>query len=109
MLHVHVNNHWTAEWWSEYGASAPNLRAFAVKILSLTCSASGCERNWSVFENVNFSFYLILDSYKLIVALKLIMFMIVAMQLHTKGRNRLAQQRMNSYICEVQSGVEASL
>ncbi|XP_033130006.1 uncharacterized protein LOC103873614 isoform X2 [Brassica rapa] len=39
-----------AEWWSCYGSSAPNLRSFAVKILSLTCSATGCEINWSVFQ-----------------------------------------------------------
>ena len=35
-----------------YGHSAPNLQQLAIKILSLTCSASGCERNWSVFEHV---------------------------------------------------------
>ena len=43
----------TAEWWTLFGASAPNLKKFAVKVLSLTCSASGCERNWSIFENVS--------------------------------------------------------
>jgi len=42
-----------ADWWSTYGSSAPNLRDFAVKVLSLTCSASGCERNWSVFQHVS--------------------------------------------------------
>ncbi|TYK04089.1 uncharacterized protein E5676_scaffold2119G00230 [Cucumis melo var. makuwa] len=36
---------------------------------SLTCSASGCERNWSVFE-----------------------------QLHSKKRNRLAQSRLNDLV-----------
>ncbi|KAL7592086.1 hypothetical protein Lser_V15G34130 [Lactuca serriola] len=40
------------EWWMQYGASAPTLKKFAVKVLSLTCSWSGCERNWSVFEHV---------------------------------------------------------
>ncbi|RVW59019.1 hypothetical protein CK203_107797 [Vitis vinifera] len=40
-----------AEWWAAYGASAPNLQKFAMKVLNLTCSASGCERNWSIFEN----------------------------------------------------------
>ncbi|RVW23767.1 hypothetical protein CK203_097587 [Vitis vinifera] len=39
-----------AEWWAAYGASAPNLQKFAMKVLNLTCSASGCERNWSIFE-----------------------------------------------------------
>ncbi|KAL0801924.1 hypothetical protein Bca101_057100 [Brassica carinata] len=58
-----------AEWWSCYGSSAPNLKSFAVKILSLTCSATGCERNWSVFQ-----------------------------LLHTKKRNRLAQHRLNNMV-----------
>ncbi|XP_013614699.1 PREDICTED: uncharacterized protein LOC106320900 [Brassica oleracea var. oleracea] len=57
------------DWWSSYGSSAPNLRDFAVKVLSLTCSASGCERNWSVFQH-----------------------------LHTKKRNRLAQSRLNDMV-----------
>ncbi|WOL01680.1 hypothetical protein Cni_G10397 [Canna indica] len=39
-----------AQWWRMYGHSAPNLQQLAIRILSLTCSASGCERNWSVFE-----------------------------------------------------------
>ena len=58
-----------ADWWATNGASAPNLRQFAIKVLSLTCSASGCERNWSVFEN-----------------------------LHTKRRNRLAQSKLNDLV-----------
>eukprot|EP00261_Vitis_vinifera_P035317 XP_019076560.1 PREDICTED: uncharacterized protein LOC104879951 [Vitis vinifera] len=29
-----------AEWWAAYGASAPNLQKFAMKVLNLTCSAS---------------------------------------------------------------------
>ncbi|XP_042420139.1 uncharacterized protein LOC122008462 [Zingiber officinale] len=41
-----------AEWWECYGANTPELQKFAIKVLSLTCSASGCERNWSVFEQV---------------------------------------------------------
>ena len=39
-----------AKWWSLYGSSTPNLQQLAIKILSLTCSACGCEHNWSVFE-----------------------------------------------------------
>ncbi|XP_056848411.1 uncharacterized protein LOC130498807 [Raphanus sativus] len=58
-----------ADWWSTYGSSAPNLRDFAVKVLSLTCSATGCERNWGVFQ-----------------------------LLHTKRRNRLAQGRLNDMV-----------
>ncbi|XP_058002223.1 uncharacterized protein LOC110636882 [Hevea brasiliensis] len=41
-----------ATWWLTYGAITPNLRNFAVKLFSLTCSASGCERNWSIFEHL---------------------------------------------------------
>jgi len=40
-----------------------------MKILSLTCSATGCERNWSTFD-----------------------------QVHTKRRNRLEQQRLNALV-----------
>ncbi|XP_033145217.1 uncharacterized protein LOC103863882 [Brassica rapa] len=58
-----------AEWWSCYGSSAPNLRSFAVKILSMTCSATGCERNCSDFQ-----------------------------LLHTKKRNRLAQHWLNNMV-----------
>ncbi|XP_065856458.1 uncharacterized protein [Euphorbia lathyris] len=58
-----------ADWWTCYGASTPTLRNFAVKVLSLTCSASGCERNWSMFEHV-----------------------------HTKKRNKLAQERLNDLV-----------
>ncbi|CAN1164041.1 hypothetical protein LINPERPRIM_LOCUS32962, partial [Linum perenne] len=47
----------------------PELQKFAVRILSLTCSASGCERNWSVFERV-----------------------------HSKKRNRLLQKKMNDIV-----------
>ncbi|RDX60943.1 hypothetical protein CR513_60875, partial [Mucuna pruriens] len=40
-----------------------------MRILSLTCSATGCERNWSTFD-----------------------------QVHTKRRNRLEQQRLNALV-----------
>ncbi|RZB97055.1 putative RING-type E3 ubiquitin transferase C3H69 isoform B [Glycine soja] len=39
-----------AQWWLSYGLSTPNLQHLAIKILILTCSASGCECNWSFFE-----------------------------------------------------------
>ncbi|KAJ9544552.1 LOW QUALITY PROTEIN: hypothetical protein OSB04_024259 [Centaurea solstitialis] len=58
-----------AEWWSQYGAETPTLQKFAVKVLSLTCSSSGCERNWSVFEH-----------------------------LHSKKRNQLEQQKLNDLV-----------
>ncbi|KAI3845230.1 hypothetical protein MKX03_024888 [Papaver bracteatum] len=39
-----------ALWWKSYGDSAPELQRLVVRILSSTCSASVCERNWSIFE-----------------------------------------------------------
>ena len=41
-----------AQWWDSYGDHCPELQNFAVRILSLTCSSSGAERNWSTFERV---------------------------------------------------------
>ncbi|KAL4584188.1 hypothetical protein LXL04_008780 [Taraxacum kok-saghyz] len=58
-----------AKWWMQYGASSPTLKKFAVKVLSLTCSSSGCERNWSVFEHI-----------------------------HSKKRNRLERQKLNDLV-----------
>lgn len=54
------------EWWLTYGCGAKNLQKLAIRVLSQTCSASGCERNWSLFEHI-----------------------------HSKKRNRLEHQRMN--------------
>ncbi|XP_058729233.1 uncharacterized protein LOC131601436 [Vicia villosa] len=60
------------QWWDTYGTEAPNLQKLAIWILSQTCSASGCERNWSVFEHI-----------------------------HSKKRNRLEHQKLNDlvYVC----------
>ncbi|KAL4377320.1 hypothetical protein GQ457_02G039950 [Hibiscus cannabinus] len=58
-----------ADWWACYGSATPTLQQFTVKILSLTYSASGCERNWSTFE-----------------------------QIYTKKRNRLTQSRLNDLV-----------
>ncbi|KAM0918616.1 hypothetical protein ACQ4PT_008738 [Festuca glaucescens] len=55
-----------ASWWRLYGGGAPDLQRMAVRILSLTSSSSGCERNWSTFESI-----------------------------HTKKRNRLTIERMD--------------
>ncbi|XP_028101585.1 uncharacterized protein LOC114300901 [Camellia sinensis] len=41
----------TVDWWASYGSKTPNLQTFAIKVLNLTCSSLGCERNWSVFEH----------------------------------------------------------
>ncbi|XP_042433028.1 uncharacterized protein LOC122019640 [Zingiber officinale] len=59
------------EWWECYKANTPELQKFTIKVLSLTYSASGCERNWSVFE-----------------------------QFTAKKRNRLAQQSLNDLVFE---------
>ncbi|WJX29351.1 hypothetical protein P8452_18003 [Trifolium repens] len=58
-----------AEWWKRYGAKTPNLQLLAIKILSLTCSPSGCERNWSAFEHI-----------------------------HSKKRNRLEHQKLQDLV-----------
>nr|KYP48765.1 hypothetical protein KK1_029567 [Cajanus cajan] len=58
-----------AQWWRMYGSDTPYLQQLAIRILSLTCSASGCERNWSVFE-----------------------------QVHTKRRNRLEHKRLHDLV-----------
>ncbi|XP_062081192.1 uncharacterized protein LOC133785996 [Humulus lupulus] len=57
------------EWWIQFGDGTPELQKFAIKVLGLTCSSSGCERNWSTFN-----------------------------QVHTKRRNRLPTLRMNSLV-----------
>ncbi|XP_021320513.1 uncharacterized protein LOC8057237 [Sorghum bicolor] len=58
-----------ASWWWLYGTEVPALQKMATRILSLTSSSSGCERNWSVFEAV-----------------------------HTKKINRLTTTRLNKLV-----------
>jgi hypothetical protein len=41
-----------ADWWDSVGFEYPELQRFAIRILSLTCSSSVYERNWSIFEMV---------------------------------------------------------
>uniref|UniRef100_A0A8R7TJI4 DUF659 domain-containing protein n=1 Tax=Triticum urartu TaxID=4572 RepID=A0A8R7TJI4_TRIUA len=41
------------ERWATYGLQTPTLMHIALRILNLTTSSSGCERNWSVFEQVD--------------------------------------------------------
>ncbi|KAL0010821.1 hypothetical protein SO802_005929 [Lithocarpus litseifolius] len=57
------------EWWKLFRSCAPTLQKFAIRILSQTAASSGCEQNWSVFE-----------------------------QIHTKRRNRLEHQRLNDHV-----------
>lgn len=52
-----------------FGNKVPNLQNIAVRILSKPSSASGCERNWSMFEHI-----------------------------HSKRRNRLAMQKLNHLV-----------
>ncbi|XP_031496388.1 uncharacterized protein LOC116261699 isoform X4 [Nymphaea colorata] len=59
----------SAYWWNTFGDETKELKNFAMRILNLTCSASGCERNWSTFSMV-----------------------------HTKKRNRLEQERLNALV-----------
>ncbi|KAH6778511.1 hAT dimerization domain-containing protein / transposase-like protein [Perilla frutescens var. frutescens] len=42
-----------ADWSSCFGSTSPNLKSFVIKVLSLTCSATRCERNRSVFEHLH--------------------------------------------------------
>ncbi|KAJ8458265.1 hypothetical protein OPV22_031191 [Ensete ventricosum] len=42
-----------AEWWSTYGGACPNLMRLAIRILSQTCSARGCERVQLPFEQIH--------------------------------------------------------
>jgi len=39
-------------WWDSYGDEHSELQRFVILVLSLTCSSSECERNWSAFEMV---------------------------------------------------------
>ncbi|XLS60769.1 hypothetical protein HN51_014997, partial [Arachis hypogaea] len=57
------------EWWRLHSRSAPNLQKMAIRLLHQTSSSSGCERNWSLFE-----------------------------QIHSKRRNRLERQRLSDII-----------
>jgi len=41
-----------ATWWESYGNEHLELQRFVIRVLSLTCSSSGCERNQSAFEMV---------------------------------------------------------
>ncbi|KAK9984383.1 hypothetical protein SO802_033908 [Lithocarpus litseifolius] len=43
----------TDEWWKLWGADAPNLQKLAIRILIQTSASSGCERCWSLFDQVH--------------------------------------------------------
>ncbi|XP_028079536.1 uncharacterized protein LOC114281293 isoform X3 [Camellia sinensis] len=56
-------------WWESYGEECKELQKLAIRVLSLTCSATKCERNWSAFDRV-----------------------------HLKKKNWLEQQRLNALV-----------
>jgi hypothetical protein len=58
-----------ANWWESFGSHCPQLQKFAIRVLSQTCSAFRCERNWSIFERI-----------------------------HTKKRNHLEQKLLNDLV-----------
>lgn len=49
-----LQNKTPANWWNSYGGQYPELQKFAIRVLSLTCSSSSCERNRRAFERVRF-------------------------------------------------------
>ncbi|CAN1841574.1 hypothetical protein LINPERHAP1_LOCUS36532 [Linum perenne] len=87
-----------ADWWSSFGDDVPELQKFAVRILSLTCSASGCERNWSVFVRVRF--YFLKNTYYISPCSSIsdVCHIYVVFQVHSKKRNRLLQKKMNDIV-----------
>ncbi|XP_022865633.1 uncharacterized protein LOC111385475 [Olea europaea var. sylvestris] len=46
-------NYNPVSWWDFYGNETPNLKTMVKRILDLTTSSSGCERNWNSFEGVS--------------------------------------------------------
>lgn len=64
------NNLLPHDWWIiNGGIDVPNLQRFTIRVLSQTCSASPCERNWSSFNHI-----------------------------HSKKRNRFLQQKLNDCV-----------
>lgn len=55
--------------WESFGSKCPLLQQLAIRILTQPRTASGCERNWSVFE-----------------------------QIHTRKRNRLLKERLDKLV-----------
>ena len=51
----------SAQWWDSYGDECPELKRFAIQVLSLTSTSFGCKRNWSPFEMVIFIIIIILN------------------------------------------------
>ena len=83
-------------WWDAYGGLAFEIQSFAKRIVSLCCSASGCERNWSTFEfvskNCHFSFYLVLIDSRTAPLIHYLTYRFI------QKRNRLEHQRLNNLV-----------
>ncbi|GKB85047.1 zf-BED domain-containing protein [Tanacetum coccineum] len=47
---LNIDKKTLVDWWDSFGDDTPELKRFAMRVLSLMCSSSGCERNWSAFE-----------------------------------------------------------
>ena len=45
--------HDAIKWWETFGASTPNLKKLAIRVLSQGSCASSCERNWSTFSSIH--------------------------------------------------------
>ncbi|RDX93941.1 hypothetical protein CR513_23740, partial [Mucuna pruriens] len=43
----------SALWWESYGGEGKELQRVVMRILSLTCSVMGCERNWCTFDQMH--------------------------------------------------------
>ncbi|KAK1293238.1 hypothetical protein QJS10_CPB17g00880 [Acorus calamus] len=42
-----------AAWWQQHGINCLELQRIAIHILSQTCSSTGCEHNWSTFDQIH--------------------------------------------------------
>ena len=47
----------------KYDDQRLQLQRFSIRALSLTCSSSGCEYNWSVFERVRICYHALLINF----------------------------------------------
>lgn len=94
-----------------FGSGTPHLKAFAIKVLSLTCSASGCERNWSMFEHVStlktvqkvysFTFFcqfLVLELTVILLCVVDLLYNYNVLQIHSKKRNRLEHKKLRDLV-----------
>ncbi|XP_050205098.1 uncharacterized protein LOC126655136 isoform X2 [Mercurialis annua] len=42
-----------AAWWQQHGISCLDLQQIAVRVLSQTCSSSGCDHSWSTYDQIH--------------------------------------------------------